>query len=430
MRKLPPCHRPPAPGATQGFVTEPIEALGRSLTKPQDSGLVLFAQPVQDPMQVQYLRLLLLALCACSPSEEQDSAPAAPQPPSAPVREAQQILEDVARARLAVQPFDENRRANATYFQEYREQNLPAWNRICELALELRRTHPEDAGVIVLMRERWQLQCTEMGQWEAAVREMEVLMADEKSAPALIDEARHSRALACLGQLQVDSEHPDPERLVQAQAAVDAMLAAKPDDARCQELLWQLGLLYDGDPVREHETFARLVELYPTVARSNLYRGKLRQLDGVGQIFDMPPFQSAIDEREVDLAALHGKVLVVVFWAARAQPAVNRLAEFQRLAREHAAAGVEFIGVSLDDSADKGGRELLVKTAAEHGLDWPQNHLGAGWVSPFSVSWGITRLPQVFVVDREGRLSSTAAQRDLEGAIRVAMQLPAAAGKR
>jgi len=380
-------------------------------------------------MQAKYLCLLLLAAPSCSPSEEPAASTPGSTPTAAP-REAKQIMDELARARLAVQPFDENRRAIATYFQEYREQNAEAWNWICELSLELLRSHPEDGNVILLMRERWRLQCTEMGQWEAAVREMEALMADEKSAPGLVDEARSSRALACLGQLQLELAQPDPALLARAQAAVDAMLLAQPGDPRCQELLWQLALLYEGDPVRERETFARMLELYPTSPRIALYRGKLRQLDGLGQPFEMPVFKNALDEREVDLAALRGKVLVVVFWAARAQPALDRLAEFRRLAGEYAERGVVFLGVSLDEPADKGGRELLLAAAKEHGLDWPQNYLGAGWASPFSVSWGITRLPHVFVVDREGKLASTAAQRELEAAIRGALQQPAAEAKR
>lgn len=339
------------------------------------------------------------------------------------------ILDDLARARQAIQPFDESRRESATYFQEYREQNTAAWTWICELALELMRSHPEHGHVLLMMRERWRLQCTELGQCEAALREMDALIADEKTATALADEARYSRALACLGQLQVETGGPTPKRLAQAQAAVDAMLAVQAKDTRCQELLWQLALLYDGDPERERACFERLVELYPAAPRIGLYRGKLRQLNGVGQAFEMPVFKNAIDEREVDLAALRGKFVVIVFWAARAQPALARMEEFQRLAREYAASGVEFIGVSLDEPVDRGGRELLLRTVAELQLDWPQNYLGAGWVSPFAVSWGITRLPHVFVVDCEGKLCSTSAQRDLEAAIRSALQLPATASK-
>ena len=380
-------------------------------------------------MRTTLILLLGSVLSACSSADDPASqTPAAAGTPAAPaaalvVREPQAILDEMARARQALQPFDEAKRGDAAYFQQYREQNTPAWNWLCELSLELMRTHPEHGHVLLMMRERWRLQCTELGFFDSALREMEALMAEPKTSPALADEARYSRALALLGQLQLTLDRPDEKLLVQAQAAVDALLTLEPADARGAELLWQLALLYDGNAKQERATYTRLLETYPNASRVGLYRGKLRQLDAVGQSFEMPPFQDASSGREVDLAAWRGKWIVVVFWAARAQPALDRLAEYQRLAAEYAPRGVEFVGVSLDEKVEKGGRDLLLKTVAERGLSWPQNYLGAAWISPFSVSWGITRLPQVFVVDQAGKLVSCSAQADLEGTLRKALAL-------
>jgi hypothetical protein len=364
---------------------------------------------------------MLLCLWACAPEQAADT-PAVQALAQTPARAAELILEESARAQQAIQPFDEARRGEPEYFEQYRELNREAWNWSCELGLELYRSHPEHAHVLLMMRERWRLQCTELGQLEDALREMDAVASDPASPPALADEARYSRALALLGQLQVEPEVPKPALLTKARSAVDAMLLCEPKDPRCEELLWQLGLLYHKDPLLERECFARLLELYPTGARSSLYQGKLRQLDGVGQLFELPVFEDAIDGRSVDIAALRGQVLVIVFWSARAEPALERLAEWQELSRNYADRGVAFLGVSLDEREAKGGRELLLKTVAEHGLDWPQNYLGAGWLSPFSVSWGITRLPQVFVVDDAGVLVSTSAQGALEAAIQAALQ--------
>jgi hypothetical protein len=70
--------------------------------------------------------------------------------------------------------------------------------------------------------------------------------------------------------------------------------------------------------------------------------------------------------------------------------------------------GAEFIGVNLDHPSL--GMDAVKKCIADHKMTWPQYYQGNGWESEFSQSWGISGIPTLFVVDRNGNLHSTEAR--------------------
>ena len=76
--------------------------------------------------------------------------------------------------------------------------------------------------------------------------------------------------------------------------------------------------------------------------------------------------------------------------------------------------GVEFIGVSLDQSREDGGLDKLKKFVTDKEIAWPQYYQGNFWDSEFSKSWGVNSIPCVFIVDADGNLSSTQARGKLE----------------
>ena len=47
-------------------------------------------------------------------------------------------------------------------------------------------------------------------------------------------------------------------------------------------------------------------------------------------------------------------------------------------------------------------------------MPWPQYYQGNGWESEFSKSWGVNAIPQLFIVDAQGKLHSTEARGQLE----------------
>lgn len=126
---------------------------------------------------------------------------------------------------------------------------------------------------------------------------------------------------------------------------------------------------------------------------------------------------------ELRLPDLRGKVVLVVFWAAWCQPSLEDLPFLQALEREQAAAGLQVIGVSLDENlAD------LSRKVNELKLSWPQVFFPRDdqkkWQHPWVRSWGIARLPTVVLIGRDGRVLA----RDLRGRSEIRKAVVQAAG--
>ena len=91
--------------------------------------------------------------------------------------------------------------------------------------------------------------------------------------------------------------------------------------------------------------------------------------------------------------------------------------------------GVEFIGVSLDVPEGQGGLDGHKKFVKEKEIAWPQYYQGNGWESKFSISWGITEIPAIFVIDTEGKLYSTEGHGKLDKMIPELLEMTPASGE-
>ena len=75
----------------------------------------------------------------------------------------------------------------------------------------------------------------------------------------------------------------------------------------------------------------------------------------------------AVDGREVDLAELRGKVVLVDFWGTHCGPCVEELPRVKAAFEKFHAQGFEVIGISCDTD-----RKELEKYVKQHGISWPQ----------------------------------------------------------
>jgi thiol-disulfide isomerase/thioredoxin len=116
----------------------------------------------------------------------------------------------------------------------------------------------------------------------------------------------------------------------------------------------------------------------------------------------------ALDGREVDLAAMKGKVVLLDFWATWCPPCVAEMPNVKASYEKLHPKGFEIVGISFDE--DKGTLEEFVKTKE---MAWPQFFDGKGWQNVFSQQYGIQIIPAMWLVDKKGNLVDLSARAGL-----------------
>jgi peroxiredoxin len=180
---------------------------------------------------------------------------------------------------------------------------------------------------------------------------------------------------------------------------VKSFQSSFPDDRRLSALLTEMATRFDREPKRKR---TMLVDAQLTANDEELkarIADDLRRLDMLGEI--IPLRYTPSDGEVVDLADYHGKVIVLVFFAAWSQPAVEAIDTIRNALPKWPADEVQLFGVSLDSKL-----EPLETLARAKKITWPVVCDGRGWESPIVRNFGINSLPTVWLLDREGRLRS------------------------
>lgn len=121
---------------------------------------------------------------------------------------------------------------------------------------------------------------------------------------------------------------------------------------------------------------------------------------------------TAVDGREVDLAKLRGKVVLVDFWATWCGPCVQEVPDVIAAFKKYHDKGFEVVGISLDKE-----KEPLLKFTKDKEMTWPQYYDGKFWQNDFARRFGIDSIPAMWLVGTDGRIASFNAREDLDGNI-------------
>lgn len=106
-----------------------------------------------------------------------------------------------------------------------------------------------------------------------------------------------------------------------------------------------------------------------------------------------------------NIDSLKGKVVLVDFWATWCGPCVAELPHLQELYTAYQPKGFEVVGISLD--TDKAELESFIKARE---VKWPilfEESDGAGWGNKIASHYGISAIPTMILVGRDGKVIST-----------------------
>lgn len=133
---------------------------------------------------------------------------------------------------------------------------------------------------------------------------------------------------------------------------------------------------------------------------------------------------TAVDGREVDLAKLRGRVVLIDFWATWCGPCVAELPNIQAVYAKYHEQGFEVVGISCDRPGDK---EKFQKFVEERKMPWPQflqEEKSGPFVNRFAEEYGIIEIPAPLLLNKEGKLISDNARGEkLEAEVKRLLEL-------
>lgn len=319
-------------------------------------------------------------------------------------RTADEVLAELESLKMPA--YDREKRSDEAYRDKMKAEYLALNIKKAKLIGELFRVAPDHEQLGKLMPLRWSYLQKEPEQAAAITDEMQWIITSTTDTE-LAKDARYAYATKKL----YDANNGAETNFEAASKAIDSFISLYPEDNHNFDMLKNLAGAYEFGAMEQLALYNRIKKDYPD--KSKYMDGKIKQIKSIGKPFELK-FQDAITGTQINMKDLKGQVVIFDFWATWCPPCVAEMPKMKELYSKYHDEGVQFIGISLDKAEYKGGLEALKKYVSEKEIPWPQYYQGNYWTSDFSMSWGISGIPALFIIDKKGNLRSTLARGKLE----------------
>jgi thiol-disulfide isomerase/thioredoxin len=257
---------------------------------------------------------------------------------------------------------------------------------------------PKDSHALDARKQEFQLTTVALTQF-GVTNQQARLDTEEKSLlsdPALTENDRFGIRQNDI-ERAADAKESEGEAAVMAEYEKGIRVLQKefPKHPEVMQMLLQVASGSDPDKARP-----LLQEIAASAASDQIKEqaaSELKKLDSVGKPVDLQ--FTAVDGREVDVAKLKGKVVLIDFWATWCGPCVGELPHVKEAYDKLHSQGFEIVGISLDKDKDS-----LTRFVGEHKMEWPQFFDGLYWQNKYARQFGIESIPAMWLVDKKGNL--------------------------
>ncbi|MBP6506697.1 MAG: FKBP-type peptidyl-prolyl cis-trans isomerase [Opitutaceae bacterium] len=252
-----------------------------------------------------------------------------------------------------------------------------------------------------------------------------------EDGPAALSQMQARMELDTAMTAAFDASDKDVYDVPALHAKVAAFLEKYPDDRTAESVVGNL--FYYAESVGLPEALAEW-QSFLNHPNAKL-RARAEQKMKVGELLKAPIGMSftAADGREVDVAKLRGKVVLIDFWAVWCPPCREEIPNVVAAYEKYHDQGFEVVGISFDRAPDAAKPWKSARTAAQvlkftqqNGMPWPQFYDGSYWDNPYGKQYGIRGIPAMFLLDQNGMVVSLNARGPkLEKEVRRLLGLPA-----
>lgn len=292
----------------------------------------------------------------------------------------------------------------------FQKNNGELASRAADLAREFYTKYPGDARAVEARRKELQLTevAVQLGKEDKRARLREIRLARSKSMELPEDERFRLRLLVVQDDGAAQQDSGMEAKLNALEAGARELMKEFPGRKEAGNLLVQIALaaLQNDDLARARRLGAEVEASKLPEESKKVLRQNLKRFDLVGKkFFFMGP---SVDGPAIDLDNLKGKVVLIDFWASWCGPCMAELPQLKEVYAELNPKGFEIIGINMDDEKAK-----VKEVVAKFGLKWPQHFDADNPEGGWAAKLGISSLPTMWLVDKQGILRELNAREDL-----------------